>query len=100
MNADSLSLRSLVDKWLAPTRSMPARVTQIGRLLATHGRYVRLEGCTSSGPLTIVFFRHDNGSWFVFPPAPAAPAMCGNVFVLPLECSAPFAMSRGDRVQH
>ncbi|ASV96885.1 hypothetical protein CJU94_01060 [Paraburkholderia aromaticivorans] len=81
MNTDCVSLRSLVNKWFAPTRSMPVRVTQTGRVLATHGRYVRLEGCTSRGPLTIVFFRHDDGSWFVFPPVPASPAMCGRLFV-------------------
>jgi hypothetical protein len=81
MNNNCDSLRSLVDKWLAPTLSMPARVTQIGRIFATHGRYVRLEGCTSTGPLTIVFFRHGDGSWCVFPPVPALPAMCGRLFV-------------------
>jgi hypothetical protein len=80
MNGNCVSLRSLVDKWLAPTLSTPARVSQIGRVLATHCRYVRLEGCTSNGPLTIVFFRHDDGSWSVFPPVPASPAMCGRVF--------------------
>nr|WP_082855557.1 hypothetical protein [Paraburkholderia phytofirmans] len=81
MNSNCVSLRSLVDKWLAPTLSMPARVTQIGRVFATHGRYVRLEGCTSTGPLTIVFFRHEGGSWCVFPAVPASPAMCGRLFV-------------------
>ena len=80
MNSNCVSLRSLVDKWLAPTLSMPARVTQIGRMLATHGRYVRLEGCTSTGPLTVIFFRHDDGSWCVFPPVPSSPAMCGRLF--------------------
>lgn len=76
MNGNDITLRSLVDKWLAPTFSMPARVTQVGRLLATHSRYVRIEGCTSRGPLTIVFFRHGDGSWCVFPPLQATPAMC------------------------
>ncbi|MFL9913775.1 hypothetical protein [Paraburkholderia sp. RL17-337-BIB-A] len=81
MNSNYVSLRYLVDKWFAPTLSMPARVTQIGRMLATHGRYVRLEGCTSTGPLTIVFFLHHDGSWCVFPPVAASPAMCGRLFV-------------------
>jgi hypothetical protein len=81
MNSNCFSLRSLVDKWLAPTFSMPARMTQIGRVLATHGRYVRLEGCSSTGPLTIIFFRHEDGSWCVFPPVLAPPAMCGRLFV-------------------
>jgi hypothetical protein len=80
MNSNRVSLRSLVDKWLAPTLSMPARVTQIGRVLATHGRYVRLEGCISTGPLTIVFFRHEDGSWCVFPSVPASPSMSARLF--------------------
>jgi hypothetical protein len=76
MNGNDVSLRSLVNKWLAPTFSMPARVTQSGRLLATRSRYVRIEGRTSSGTLTIVFFRHGDGSWCVFPPMRTTPAMC------------------------
>lgn len=76
MNGNDISLRALVDKWLAPTLSMPARVTQVGRLLATHSRYVRIEGRTANGPFTIVFFRHGDGSWCVFPPATSTPAMC------------------------
>lgn len=75
MNGNDISLRSLVDKWLAPTLSMPARVTQFGRLLATRSRYVGIEGRTSSGPLTIVFFQHGDGSWCVFPPVRTTPAM-------------------------
>lgn len=81
MNTSCVTLRSLVEKWLAPTLSMPARVTQIGRLLATHGRYVRLERCTSTGPLEIIFFQHDDGSWGVYPPVRSSPAMRGRIFV-------------------
>lgn len=76
MNGNEVTLRSLVDKWLAPTFSTPARVAQVGRLLATRSRFVRIEGHTSSGTLTIVFFRHNDGSWCVFPPAQTKPAMC------------------------
>jgi hypothetical protein len=76
MDGNHSSLRALVDKWLAPTVSMPARVTHVGRLLATHSRYVQLEGGTSGAMPTIVFFRHADGAWRVFPPAPALPVMC------------------------
>ncbi|SAL17930.1 hypothetical protein AWB68_00537 [Caballeronia choica] len=68
MNSNYISLRSLVDKWLAPTRLMPARVTQVGRLLANRARYVRPERHTSGEAITIIFFRHDDGSWCVFQP--------------------------------
>lgn len=69
------SLRQLVDKWLAPTASVPARVTHIGRMLHPRNRYVRVEAAHTTGTLAIFFFRHDDGSWCVFPPAAARPAM-------------------------
>ncbi|MCC8404878.1 hypothetical protein LJ655_23895 [Paraburkholderia sp. MMS20-SJTN17] len=75
MNDTVIPLRTLVDKWLAPTRTTPAHVMHTGRMAATRARYVRLEGAISSGPLTIVFFRHGNGSWDVFPPVVESPAM-------------------------
>ncbi|BCG04823.1 hypothetical protein PPGU19_093910 (plasmid) [Paraburkholderia sp. PGU19] len=75
MNGNGISLRDLVDKWLAPTRSIPARVTQIGRFGSGGVRFVRLEGVVSNSPLSIVFFRHGQGTWDVFPPVPHTPAM-------------------------
>jgi hypothetical protein len=80
MDTNCISLRSQVDKWLAPTMSMPARVTDVGRLIKDRSRYVKLEGRTNSGPLTIIFFRHVDGSWSVFPPAPNSPTMCARLF--------------------
>jgi len=75
MNGSDISLRSLVDKWLAPTLSMPAHVAQFGRVPATHSRYVRIDGRAASGPLTIVFFKHGDGSWSVLPPLRATLTM-------------------------
>jgi hypothetical protein len=69
------SLRQLVDKWLAPTAAVPARVTRIGRTLHERHRYIRVEAAHTTGKLVIFFFRHDNGSWCVFPPAATRPAM-------------------------
>lgn len=80
MNGDNFSLRALVDKWLAPTRSVPARITQVGRLGCTGVRYVRLEGQVSKRPLSIVFFRHSVGAWDVFPPAPPSASMGTRLF--------------------
>ncbi|HEV3104091.1 MAG TPA: hypothetical protein VGZ01_00160 [Trinickia sp.] len=71
----SSSLRQLVDKWLAPTPSTPARVTRIGRMPLERRRYIRVETAHTTGTLAIFFFRHDDGSWCVFPPAVARPAM-------------------------
>ncbi|WP_233853614.1 hypothetical protein [Paraburkholderia sp. HD33-4] len=75
MNDTIIPLRALVEKWLAPTHATPAHVVRTGRMAITRARYVRLEGAISSRPLTIVFFRHGNGSWGVFPPDQQVPAM-------------------------
>ena len=69
------SLRQLVDKWLAPTASVPARVTHIGRMLHEGHRYIRVETAHATGTLAIFFFRHNDGSWCVFPPTATRPAM-------------------------
>ncbi|MDR6390946.1 hypothetical protein AB3X82_19085 [Paraburkholderia phenoliruptrix] len=80
MNGNSMSLRALVDKWLAPTRSIPAHVTQTGRFGSNGVRYVCLEGQVSARPLSIVFFRHGSGAWDVFPPLPPLAAMGTRLF--------------------
>lgn len=69
------SLRALVDKWLAPTVAVPARVTHIGRMVHDRHRYVCVEADHHTGTLAIFFFRHGDGSWCVFPPAATRPAM-------------------------
>ena len=67
MDTEQTSLRSLVDKWLAPTHAKPARLTRFGR--TTKGvRFVCLEVLRLTDPLTIAFFYHDDGAWRVFPP--------------------------------
>lgn len=67
MDAERKSLRSLVDKWLAPTAARPARLTGFGRT-AQGWRFVRLEALQLANPLTIFFFYHGDGGWGVFPP--------------------------------
>jgi len=69
MNTGQMSLRLLVDKWLAPTPAMPVRVTRFSRTSSNHRRYVRVEALRPTGLLAILFFRHDDGSWCVFPPS-------------------------------
>jgi len=69
------SLRGLVDKWLAPTAAVPARVTRFSRMPLERRRYVCVETAHPTGTLSIFFFRHDDGSWCVFPPAGQRPAM-------------------------
>lgn len=68
MRSDEKSLRWLIDKWLAPTPATPVRVTRFGHAQLSRRRYVSVEASPSARPLTIFFFRHDDGSWCVFPP--------------------------------
>ncbi|KAF7962393.1 hypothetical protein AWV80_22050 [Cupriavidus sp. UYMU48A] len=62
------SLRSMVEKWLAPTVTNPPRVIGTGRLRDCHSRFVCVESNRATGTLSIVFFRHGDGGWYVFPP--------------------------------
>lgn len=75
MNIAEKSLRYLVEKWLAPSPTMPIRVVQSGRMNLDKTRYVRVEASAPTGPHAIFFFRHRDGIWCVFPPAAARPAM-------------------------
>jgi hypothetical protein len=75
MNTGQRSLRLLVEKWLAPTVAMPAHVTRFSRVGTSQKRYVRVEALHSTGPLAFFFFRHDDGSWCVFPPGNERPTM-------------------------
>lgn len=69
MYTGHMSLRLLVDKWLAPTAATPVRITHFSRTGSNGTRYVRVEALRPTGLLAILFFRHDDGSWCVFPPS-------------------------------
>lgn len=75
MCAPETSLRGLVDKWLAPTHAMRTRVTRFSRLSLHSQRYVCVETSGPTGTLALFFFRHDDGSWRVYPPEAQRPAM-------------------------
>ena len=71
MNTAEKSLRYLVEKWFSPTPATPARVTRYGRTGSHQSHYVRIEALRPKGPVVFFFFRHGDGRWHVFPPAPA-----------------------------
>ncbi|MBW9107202.1 hypothetical protein [Paraburkholderia phenoliruptrix] len=77
MAAAEKTLHWAVEKWLAPTPSMPARVVEFCHRASQHRRFVRVEALRPGGLLSIFFFRHDDGSWNVFPPQAERPAMNG-----------------------
>lgn len=68
MDSGEKSLRLLVEKWLALTAATAVGVAEFGRMRSkARERYVRIEASRAAGLLTIFFFRHDDGSWYVFP---------------------------------
>ena len=75
MSTADKSLRLLVEKWLGAAGAQPLRVLMTQR--SQSGRICRvcIESNCPSGPVTLFFFRHDDGSWHVFPPASRLPAM-------------------------
>ncbi|SOE52835.1 hypothetical protein SAMN05446927_0545 [Caballeronia arationis] len=68
------SLRRLIDKWLGHCASGTVRVMKFGRTARSRSRYVRVGG-GSENRWAIIFFRHDDGSWKVYPPRADVPAM-------------------------
>ncbi|CAL8476982.1 conserved protein of unknown function (plasmid) [Caballeronia sp. S22] len=75
MRGNIISLRSVVDKWMAPTSASSIRFNRCTYSTLSHTRCVRAESLGASGRLAIFFFRHDDGSWRVFPPPSARPMM-------------------------
>ena len=75
MSTHERSLRVQVEKWLGADPAGRTRVTRFCRSRLNPWRYVRVEIARDSGALSIIFFRHEDGSWCVFPPAGRRPAM-------------------------
>ncbi|CAD6561141.1 hypothetical protein LMG28727_07354 [Paraburkholderia kirstenboschensis] len=69
------SLRTLVEKWFAPTPAMPVRITRFSRTSSSARGYICVEASRPAGSFAIFFFRHHDGTWCVFPPEPKRPAM-------------------------
>jgi len=67
------SLRVLVKDWFGNGESF--RVTRPDRSTKMPWRVVRVEVSRSTGPLALVFFRHDDGAWCVYPPSTGQPTM-------------------------
>jgi len=75
MDIASGSLRLLVEKWFAPTPVAPVRVTRLSPASSNQMRCVRVETLRAADSIAILFFRHDDGTWCVFPPRPQRLAM-------------------------
>jgi len=73
--ASGKSLRSLVHKWLGPTSGTPVKISRFNRRQSNQRTYVHIELLLQSGPVGLFFFRHDDGSWCVFPPNSERPVL-------------------------
>ncbi|CAB3793863.1 hypothetical protein LMG28688_03827 [Paraburkholderia caffeinitolerans] len=75
MSRRERSLRVLAEKWLGEAGAKTARVTRFRHSTRRSWRYVCVEAQQPGGPFSILFFRHDDGSWCVFPPSRQRPVM-------------------------
>ncbi len=75
MDNGERSLRGLVDKWIGLSALARGRVFRVSRKDALEARCVCVEVRRASGPLSLMFFQHGDGSWCVFPPAVNRPTL-------------------------
>ena len=75
MSSRGRSLRLLVERWIGTDDANHARVTRLARGARGPWRWVCVEVPRASGALRIMFFRHNDGSWFVYPPENPRPVM-------------------------
>lgn len=69
------SLRQSIDKCFSPSQRGRIRVTRFrhGETGGQSGVIVRLPGATEA--IEVLFFRHDDGAWRLFPAATRRPTM-------------------------
>jgi hypothetical protein len=75
MQSEEKSLRWLIEKWLPSTPDASLRLTRYAGSKSRRRRIVRVQTSGAGMPFDIFFFRHDDGAWRIFPPAPGALAM-------------------------
>ncbi|CAE6843623.1 hypothetical protein [Paraburkholderia domus] len=73
MSADKQSLRWIIEKWFGSELRARIYLMRTAQSLRARCRCVRVEAPSQSGPLSILFFRHEDGSWYVFPPEEKRP---------------------------
>jgi hypothetical protein len=73
MSEQGKSLRFLMHDWLG--RAGNIQISRAARSRAMPWRAVRIEVIVPSTAFAIVFFRHDDGSWRVYPPTSPSLAM-------------------------
>jgi hypothetical protein len=69
------SLRLMIEHWLGPEHGDQVRVTRFRNRRSIRECYVRVETFNAAGPVAMFFFRHQDGTWRIFPPSQERPAM-------------------------
>ena len=77
MEGDARSLRSLVDKWGGYAPGSTVRLTRTRGFQSPAARSICLAATARDRTVTIFFFRLEDGSWSVIPPAVKRPAFGG-----------------------
>ena len=75
MGSGEKCLRAMVGRWFGPSALVSVGVMEFSRTRTDRRRYVRIGTVRADGGLTIVFFRHEDGSWNAFPAKASTPAM-------------------------
>lgn len=68
MSRAGRSLHAMVRKWLGAAPAHPLSVVNKGRMLDSGCPFVCVQADRINDVLSIVFFRHQDGGWYVFPP--------------------------------
>ncbi|RCJ03720.1 hypothetical protein DDK22_35825 [Cupriavidus necator] len=68
MQINQRSLRFLVEKWFDSSSFSSLRITRVLHSTLGRNHCVRVELPRTDNPVAVFFFRHDDGSWSVFPP--------------------------------
>lgn len=75
MGAGRTSLRMQIDKWFGPALREALHIQRIDLANGDGVRCVIVVAPHAQAPLAIVFFRHGDRSWRVYPPEVERPAM-------------------------
>lgn len=69
VHVEDRSLRCVVEKWFGRGADEAVHVSRVQPVRRNRHRCVRVCLARPAQPVTIFFFRHDDGNWSVVPPA-------------------------------
>jgi hypothetical protein len=75
MNDWKHSLRKTVEYWLSPSPSALVRVMRFKNRRRPNECFVKVSTSETGAAAEMYFFRHEDGTWRVFPPSRTLPAL-------------------------